>query len=196
MSNEYVRLSLASSPRVDLFALSAASRFEGFLTNIALTDAQKVAGSERREAVVRVMNSHYYGITSGSANSKFVGSWGKLTRVRPPRDVDILFVLPLSVYNRFELRIGNRQSQILQEIKGVLAERFSTTAIKGSGPVVVVPFSAYNVELVPVFELTSGQYWICNTSSGGRYQVADYDAEAELIRTSNSISKGNTRNLI
>ena len=37
------------------------------------------------------------------------GSWGKLTRVRPVRDIDVLFVLPYSVYQRFQqVALGGR----------------------------------------------------------------------------------------
>ena len=176
--------------------MSVASRFNTFLSNITLTEPQKNAGAGRRETVVEVLNAHYWDSRSKTAHSQYVGSWGKFTRVRPPRDVDVLFALPTSVYERFQRRAGNRQSQLLQEVKGILATKFSTTAIKGDGPVVKVPFAAYDVELIPAFKLTNGQYWICMTDNGGRYKNADYNAEAELIRDSSKQTKNNTRNLI
>lgn len=176
--------------------MSVATRFNALLSNITLTEAQKEAGADRRKAVVKALNSHYWGSTSNTENSKFVGSWGKYTRVRPPRDVDVIFTLPRSVYDRFQNRTGNKQSQLLQEVKGVLAASFSTTAIKGDGPVVKVPFAAYDVELAPAFKLTGGQYWVCMTNDGGSYETADYDAEAKLIRESNESSAGNARHLI
>jgi len=176
--------------------LSVSQRFSSFLSNIALTDLQDDAGKERRNSVVSVLNQHYWNSASNSSNSKFVGSWGKYTRVRPPRDVDVLFVLPDSVYARFFLRSGNKQSQLLQEVKSVLANTFNNTQIKGDGPVVVVPFSAYNLELVPAFSLLNGQHWICMTENGGYYKNADYKAEADLIQSSNEATNGKTRHLI
>lgn len=176
--------------------MSVNSRFTKFISNIELTEIQKVSGAERREKVIEALNRHYWASSSKTANSKYVGSWGKLTRVRPLRDVDVLFQLPISVYNRFQLRTGNRQSQLLQEVKGVLASKFTTTAVKGSGPIVEVPFASYNVEVVPAFILTDKKYWVCMTSDGGEYKVADYDAEFEIIRASNANCNGNTRNLI
>ncbi|MCF2872960.1 hypothetical protein L0664_17985 [Octadecabacter sp. G9-8] len=176
--------------------MTVQSRFKTFISNIALTSIQKTAGAERRDKVVQALNEHYWGSSSKTAHSKYVGSWGKFTRVRPPRDVDVLFTLPISVYNRFELRTGNKQSQLLQEVKTVLTNTFTTTAIKGSGPVVEVPFTSYNVEVVPAFELDTGRYWVCMTADGGSYAVADYEAEAEVIRDSNALTKDNTRNLI
>ena len=171
-------------------------RFTIFLENIALTSTQIASGNDRRERVVRALNDHYWGSQSTTKHSRFIGSWGKYTRVRPPRDVDVLFELPDSVYHRFEGRTGNRQSQLLQEVKGVLATTFTTTSLKGDGPVVKVPFTSYNVELIPAFSLTNGQYWVCMTDSGGYYKNADYEAESRRVKASNDSTKNNTRRLI
>lgn len=176
--------------------MSISSRFETFLSNISLTDAQRTAGTDRRSSVVKALNAHYWGTDSGTSNSKYVGSWSKLTRIRPPRDVDVLFTLPVSVYNKFEGRTGNKQSQLLQEVKGVLAAKFPYTDVRGDGPVVKVPFVSYNVELAPAFTLQDAGYWVCMTDSGGYYKKADYDAEFDIIKNSAEQTNGNTRNLI
>lgn len=176
--------------------LSVSSRFDALLNNISLTDVQKTAGTERRASVIKALNSHYWGSTSETANSKFVGSWGKYTRIRPPRDVDVLFELPKSVYDKYQNRSGNKQSQLLQEVKGILSAKFPNTDVRGDGPVVKVPFTSYNVEVVPAFLLTTGQYYVCMTNDGGQYKKADYDAEIKVVKDSNDLTKGNTRNLI
>ena len=176
--------------------MSVSKRFSVFLANIMLTEPQMESGRSRRESVVQVLNSEYWGSQHKTNNSLFVGSWGKFTTVRPPRDVDILFKLPKSVYDRFARRTGNKQSQLLQEIKGILAAKFTNTRIKGDGPVVKVPFASYDVELIPAFDLTNGRYWICMTDNGGYYKEADYDAEAEAVKSSNDNTKEKTRDLI
>ncbi|WP_431299931.1 SMODS domain-containing nucleotidyltransferase [Tabrizicola sp. BL-A-41-H6] len=176
--------------------MSVSGRFDAFISNISQTDAQKTAGAGRRASVIRALNSHYWGSSSETANSKYVGSWGKFTRIRPPRDVDVLFELPKSTYDKFQSRSGNKQSQLLQEVKGILATSFPNTDIRGDGPVVKVPFTSYNVEVAPAFKLTTGQYWVCMTNDGGHYKSADYDAEIKAVKDSNDITKGNTRNLI
>ena len=61
---------------------------------------------------------------------------------------------PIAHMIGFRSETGNKQSQLLQEIKGALEKSFPNTAIKGDGPVVKIPFTSYNVELVPAFELT------------------------------------------
>lgn len=176
--------------------MSVSSRFSTFLENIKLTDPQVTAGQTSRESVVKVLNAHYWGSSSTTNNSKYVGSWAKFTRVRPPRDVDVLFELPKSVYDRYQQKSGNKQSQLLQEVKNVLLAAFPKTDIKGDGPVVKVPFAAYNVELAPAFTLTNKRYYVCMTNDGGSYKEADYDAEAKLISDSNTRSSDKTRELI
>jgi len=176
--------------------LSVSARFRKFLSNIALTDSQKTAGAQRREATVRALNQHYYGTSSGTANSMYVGSWGKFTRIRPPRDVDVLFFLPPQVYDRFRMRVGNIQSQLLQEVRAVLKNRFLQTQIKGDGPAVKVPFTAYDLELIPAFSTIGEQCLVCITEGGGYFKVADYVAESRSIQSSNDSSNGDTRNLI
>jgi hypothetical protein len=176
--------------------MGVSERFSTFLSNISLTEQQKTAGAGARESVVQALNGSYWGSSSKTDNSKYIGSWGKRTRIRPPRDVDVLFTLPYAVYERFQKRVGNRQSALLQEVKEQLAKKFTNTSIRGDGPAVVIPFTAYNVELVPAFALDNGRYWICMTDNGGRYKTADYDAEASQMSAHNSKTKDNTRELV
>lgn len=175
---------------------SVADRFTTFLDNLALTQDQKDAGGARRESVIGKLNSKYWNSSSKTAHSKFVGSWGKATRIRPPRDVDVLFELPKSVYDRFQLRSGNKQSQLLQEIKDYLQPSYPNTNIRGDGPVVLIPFTSYNVELIPAFLLDTKRYWVCMTDNGGRYKTADYEAEIAAVSESNSKTSNNTRDLV
>ncbi len=176
--------------------ITVGARFDKLLENLRLTDDQRRDGIIKHSGVRSCLNSHYYGISSGSANSMLVGSWGKSTEVRPPRDVDVLFVLPSSVYERFQNRPGNKQSQLLQEVKNILAKTYPGTEMSGDGQVVVVRFTSYNVEVVPAFKLTSGQYWICDTNNGGKYKTVDPDAEITAVKESNATTAGNTRDLI
>ena len=100
--------------------LSASTRFQQFHQNISLTLIQQVDGWRKRSGVVSCLNQHYYSLDSADANSRLVGSWGKGVATRPPRDVDAYFVLPPEVYYRFQGRIGNQQSALLQEVREVL----------------------------------------------------------------------------
>lgn len=177
--------------------MGVAERFSAFHDNILLSQKQLDDGAARRRSVVQALNVHYRATTSETDNSMFVGSRGKSTSIRPPRDIDVLYTLPDHVYDRFQQRAGNKQSQLLQEVKNVLQLAFSTTSyIKGDGPIVKVPFSTFNVELIPAFRLQDGKYRVCFTDNGGSYKTADYLAEHDRVKVSNDASNGQTRELV
>ena len=67
-------------------------RFTQFLANIKLTDAQFQDGITKQAGIRDCLNRHYYELSSETENSMLIGSWGKDTRVKPPRDIDILFI--------------------------------------------------------------------------------------------------------
>jgi hypothetical protein len=121
--------------------LGVSERFKQFLDNITLSTTQIDDGKTKRASVCKVLNSKYWSSSSETDNSFYVGSWGKFTRIRPPRDVDVLFKLPKSVYDRFQLRGGNKQSQLLQEVKDALKASFPKTDVRGDGPVIKCHFS-------------------------------------------------------
>jgi hypothetical protein len=174
-------------------AMSVEDRFKDFLINLNLTVAQQADGATKYKSVVDCLNSNYYGGAAG--NHLLVGSWGKATRVRVQRDVDVLFQIPYAVYQRFEGRAGNKQSQLLQEVKAVLLKRFPNTDVKGDGPVVVVVFASFKVEVVPGIKLTDGQFWIPLTEGEGRYKTFDPVAEQEHMTRASDHSLQKARHL-
>lgn len=177
-------------------SISVASRFEKLLTNLRLTDLQQKDGVSKAEGVASCLSRRYYGATDHHSNSLYVGSWGKNTVIRPPRDVDLMFVLPYEVYRRFQQRAGNRQSQLLQEVKLTLATTYPSTEMRGDGQVVVVRFDSFAVEVVPAFRVLEGQFLICDTNCGGSYQRTDPLAELSSIDYADKHSNGNARDLI
>lgn len=171
-------------------------RFERFHETILLTPAQQLDGYRKRAGVVSCLNRHYHGSTSDTDNSFFIGSWGKNTAVRPPRDVDVYFLLPPAVYQRFQSHFYNKQSSLLQEVKGVLGITYPNTDMRGDGQVVMVKFDTYSVEVVPAFPLEGGGYWICDTNNGGSYRRTDPWAELTHIENVDSANAKNLRPLV
>ncbi|WP_172848285.1 SMODS domain-containing nucleotidyltransferase [Burkholderia pseudomallei] len=173
------------------------SRFSRFLDNLQLTLLQQVDGQTKKNGVVSCLNAAYYGSNSDIDNSFYIGSWGKGTAIRPPRDVDIYFVLPPSAYWRLSAYKHNGQSALLQEVKGVLQNRYpKTTYIRGDGPVVLVGFESYSVEVVPAFLLDNGGYWVCSTKNGGACVQTSPWAEIVHINSSDQRNGANLRPLV
>jgi Second Messenger Oligonucleotide or Dinucleotide Synthetase domain len=170
-------------------------RFSRFLDNLTITPGQREDAQTKQAGIRACLNRHYWGISSETLNALLIGSWGKGTQVRPPRDVDILFLLPASVYYRFQRRDGNRQSQLLQEVKDVLLGTYSQTTMRGDGQVIVIPFNSIPIELSPGFRCQDGSIIICDTNDGGRYRTSTAEVEELELSASDARWSGNTRSL-
>jgi hypothetical protein len=170
-------------------------RFNRIMDNLAITKDQSDDGDTKQAGVRSCLNRYYWGASSETDNSLLVGSWGKHTRVRPSRDIDILFLLPPAVYHRFQARSGNRQSQLLQEVKDVLAQTYSQTTMRADGQVVVVPFNTIPIEIAPGFRCTDGSIIICDTNNGGSYRISTAEAEVVEFDAADTSWNGNARAL-
>lgn len=166
-------------------------RFRQFHGNLRLTPDQVEDGKTKYRGVVAALNRYYWGTSSETEHVELVGSWAKGTPVRPPRDVDFIFQLPVEVYHRFEQRSGNKQSQLLQEVKSVLVSTYPQTNMRGDGQVVVVPFNSYGIEVVPGFALAKGGYWICDTNNGGQYKWVHPAGERASFNNTDARYAGN-----
>ncbi|KVQ67884.1 hypothetical protein WT22_06220 [Burkholderia territorii] len=165
-----------------------------------MTDLQIEDGVANVCGVVSCLNAAYYGSNSPTDNAFLIGSWAKGTRVRPPRDIDLYFVLPIEVYNRFAgYSAGvNRQSALLQEVKAKLLASYPTSSIKGDGPVVLAGLTSYNVEVVPAFLYSQEErsYYVCDTTNGGSYRKTMPWHEIDTINAADARTSNNARRLI
>jgi Second Messenger Oligonucleotide or Dinucleotide Synthetase domain len=170
-------------------------RFQRLLSNLCVTDLQQADAETKRAGVTACLSRRYWRDSSATLNGIPIGSWGKGTHVAPPRDVDLLFLLPVADYQRFQSRTGNRQSQLLQEVKDVLAGTYRRTSMRGDGQVVIVPFDSITVEVAPGFRCSDGSIIVCDTNNNGRYMPSTAEAEAANLSWSDIMSNGNARRL-
>jgi len=177
-----------------------AERFNKFLSNIQLTSKQMEDARTKYNGVCKKLHDHYYPDTEYNGDTKLlIGSYGKHTNIRPPRDVDVLFIMPNNKFEQYDDNQSNGQSELLQYIKKILSEKYSTTdKIKGWGKVVLVQFAdgTHNVELLPAWEREDSKFIIPNTEEGGYWEVWDPRAEIQKISDSDKETEGKTRALI
>lgn len=172
-------------------------RFTTFLDNLALTDAQVADGITKFKGVVKTLNQAYWNSDSETDHAFYIGSWAKQTRIRPPRDVDLYFILPNEVYWRFEKYSGNKQSALLQEVKAKLLASYPLSDIKGDGPVVLAGFWTFNVEIVPAFALAEERtYMVPTTKDGGKYKTTKPLHEVDAIEWADQRNNSNVRRLV
>lgn len=170
-------------------------RFEGLQAALLLTRDEIDDGLGKAGRIIGSLDRQYRdGSPAGSG--LFAGSWGKGTAIRPPSDVDLIYKLPATVFYRFDARKGNKQSQLLQEIREVLSDTFWQTTLRGDGQVVVVAFNSIAVEIVPAFDAEGGGYITCDTNRGGCWKCVDPAAEREALDAADRKFNGNARKLI
>lgn len=195
-------IALANSLQTSLVAAPhpwayVTKRFSQFDKNLALTSSQQTDGLTKWTGVVSCLNRAYYGTSSTTENAFLIGSWAKETRIRPPRDVDLYFLLPATVYHRFENRTDNKQSALLQEVRGKLLQTNPYSDVRGAGPVVLAAFQSYNVEVVPAFSLLEkGTYWVCDTKNGGSYKITRPLHEIDNLNAAEERCNNNIRPLV
>jgi len=175
--------------------------FEQFLGEVELKDPERLDAEGKAERIAKSLFAKYYPNQVFTAWSYVkVGSYGKGTATRPPSDLDMLFVLPWDVYTRIEALTGNKQSQLLQEVRRSLLVAFPNTEISADGQAVVAPFQSYSADIVPAFRFTSGelagQYLIADTTDGGRWRFSNPVAEYNWLRQVDAASAGKATHLI
>lgn len=164
--------------------------FEQFRKNLAVKNADEISKSYRK--ITEKLNEKYYNNVSDTQNCRQVGSYGRHTAVHGVSDLDMVFVLPWSVYDRFQRYESNGQSSLLGEIRAALKERFPHRTVKAQQQVVSVDFSDYVVEVLPAFEQGDGSCTYPDANDGGNWRTCNPVAEIEEI---NNLNKDKNHNL-
>ncbi len=175
------------------------SSFKTFLEKIKLTDLQKEDAKTKIKSVCEKLHSKYYPNQSYDGSTKLlIGSYGKHTHIRPPKDIDVIFRMPDEEFDRYNSLSGNKQSQLLQDIREVLKEKFVTTEkISAWGKVIVISFSegSHTVELLPAWQTEAKTFRIPDTENGGSWHIWDPLAEIKHVKDS-SVETDRTKSLI
>jgi len=171
--------------------------FNVFYENIQLTDNQIEDAVTKYKGVASALHKEYYPNTSYTGATKvLVGSYGKETYIRPPSDIDMIFVLPEGEFVRYEAMSCNAQSQLLQDIRNILIKTYPDTDVKAREKVVLVDFNGHKVEVIPAWKRPNGFYRIPDTPDGGCWQEWDYDGENAKIKNLNKKRNGKVLKLI
>lgn len=177
------------------------TEFKDFLNNITLTAKQKEDAKTKYTGVCEKLYSKYYEGAYDDNKKYLFGSYKTKTNVRPftsDQDVDVLFKIPQETFDKFNAYGSNGQEALLQEVRNVLKEKYTTTdTIKAWGKVVLVKFSdgCHNVELLPALEQEDKTFLIPNSEDGGKWEVFDPRKEVKRFQDSNESTDGLTRDL-
>ena len=153
--------------------MNEAASFQAFFDSIKLDSLDEY--QDTIDSIDQKLCSAYYEQDDTSDHGIVVGSVGRGTAVSGTSDLDMLFVLPPSMFRKFDSYDSNGQSALLQEVRRTLKERYPKTDIKGDGQAVVVKFTnrRFTIDLVPAFARDDGSFWYPDSNGGGSWKKTD-----------------------
>lgn len=170
--------------------MALADWFSTFCSNLQIRDGGSIA--TRSGNITRRLNTDFWSTTSDTSHSLYVGSYGRNTAISGLSDVDLIFQLPYSVYQRYNEYSGNGQSALLQAVKVSIERTYSTTNIRADGQVIQVPFTDGIIfEVVPAFENNDKSFTFPNANNGGSWKTTNPRPEIKAIRDRNATTNGN-----
>ncbi len=166
--------------------MSISEKYQTFCTNLRMTTYVVNNVSSRYKQITKRLNTDFYSSDSETLHSLYVGSYGRGTAIHVS-DIDMLFILPYSVYSKYNAYTTNGQSSLLQDVKTSICKTYSTTHLGADGQVIKLDFTdGINYEIVPCFLNTDGSYTFPDSNDGGSWRSTDPKPEIEAINDANS----------
>jgi hypothetical protein len=174
--------------------MGVAENFRAFRDEYVLSQTTMDSISYRYKRITRQLNTDFWNTTSDTAHSLYIGSYGRDTAAKGVSDIDIYFKLPYSVYTQYNAYTVNGQSALLQAVRVSIENTYSTTALKGDGQVVIVPFTdGITFEILPGFANTDGTITFPDSNDGGSWKTCDPQAEMSAFASRNSDANHNLK---
>jgi hypothetical protein len=175
--------------------MSVSTKFQNFCSNIRISSSVVGDISYRYKRITKQLNKDFWSTESDTAHSLYVGSYGRDTDIHVS-DIDVLFQLPYSVYERISGHSGNGQSALLAEVRDSLKKTYGTTHISSDGQIVSIKFDdGVNFEIVPCFINKDESYTYPDSNNGGSWKTTNPKPEIEEVRKTNELFNGNLKNL-
>lgn len=162
-------------------------QFLKFYDNIKLTPAQRDDAVTKHTGVCKKLHDYYYpNIEYNGSTKLLIGSYAKHTHIRPARDIDVIFIMPMEKFDQYDDNQSNCQAQLLQDVKKILEGKYPNTPIRADEKVVVLEFAdtKHDVELLPAWENEDGTFKIPNSANGGSWK--NWDPRSEIKKISDS----------
>jgi hypothetical protein len=168
--------------------------FRLFCNGLSVPNRDSIASRYAR--ITKRLNLDFWGNDSDTYHSFYTGSYGRGTAVGFTSDADMLFQLPVELYQRFDRYLGNGQAALLQDVRMSIKRTYALTEIGSDGSVVVVPFNdGIRFEVLPAFQNDAGSYTFPDSSGGGRWKTTNPKPETSEFRWMDLMCNGNLKNL-
>ena len=174
--------------------MSIAIKFYNFCKNIRIPQNIVDAIFYRYKRITKQLNKDFWSSESDTYHSLYVGSYGRDTEIFTS-DIDMLFILPYSFYEKYNNYSGNGQSALLQEVRNSLQKTYNSY-MRADGQVVKIDFTDnISFEIVPCFINNNDTYTYPDTNNSGSWKITNPKAEIEALKIRNDSWNGNLKNL-
>ena len=175
--------------------MSVSDWFSTFNANLAITNEGDI--SYRYKRITQRLNTDFRNTTSDTANSIYVGSYGRDTAIGKISDLDMACQLPVHLYDQYKGYASNGQSALLQAVRNSVQNTYDKTAIAADGQVLVINFTDnVKFEILPCFPHSDGSSFIYpDSNSGGSWKVSNPRAEIAAIKRRNDDTNKNLKRL-
>lgn len=170
--------------------MTVAQSFDGFCNSIKTTTIDPII-AYRKGRIARCINKDFRNGLDSEANTLYVGSYGRCTDNIDVSDIDLLVILPWSVYDQYNNYRYNGQSALLQAVKNYIYSTYKQTKMRADGQVVQVEFTDMTFEVVPCFEYTDGTFCYPDTNGGGTWRTMNPRAEIAAVQLRNKETNQN-----
>lgn len=163
--------------------------FQDFSNNLIVTNQESI--ENRFGLITQRLNEDFHGIKSKTENGVYVGSYGRDTAINGVSDLDMIFILPDSLYSQYNNRQGNKQSQLLQDVRNSIYKTYTNSKVRGDGQVVVIQFTNDHIEVCPCFLESDGSFTFPDSNNGGSWKKTNPSPEAQEISSYDKKFNGN-----
>ena len=174
--------------------MSVSNWFETFNNNLRMSNDTVSNVSYRYKRITKQLNKDFYNSESETSHSLYVGSYGRGTDSLVS-DIDMIFQLPYSEYEKYNAYFSNGQSALLQAVKQSIEKTYKSS-MKADGQVIVITFTDGIIfELVPAFINNDDSFTFPDSNNGGSWKTTNPKPEIAEIRAKNILWNKNLKRL-
>ncbi len=167
--------------------MSVAQYFQVFCSALSIPQDKRSAVAYRTGRLAKQLNADFRKLDSNSASRFYSGSYGRNTAIPSVSDIDLIYVLPYEVYERFNSYASGKQSALLQAVRQSVDTTYPNSATVADGQIVSISFTdGVTFEIVPVFLNKDGSYTYADSNGGGSWKICKPKHEIDAFATRNA----------
>lgn len=173
--------------------MSVSQMFGEFCNSIVIGATLRSNVAYRVGRMVRCLNEDFRSTSSDSANSFYVGSYGRNTAIPSVSDIDAVFSLPWTTYTQYNAYLGNGQSALLQAMRTSVRRTYPNSEVAADGQVIVVQFADnIKVEILGAFRNSlANNYTFPDSNNGGSWKTCKPKDELSSFSARDGACNGN-----